>query len=90
MIKNGLIEEVGALLAKGYSKELPSFQALGYKEVIKHLEGLWTLDKMTAELKKRTRHFARRQLTWFKRFIGVKWFTAPVDSQAVLAYINSI
>jgi tRNA dimethylallyltransferase len=90
MIEKGLIEEVKGLLAKGYSKNLPSFQALGYKEAIEYLEGHWTLDKMTEELKKKTRHFARRQMTWFKRFKNVKWFEAPVDTQAILDYINKV
>ncbi|MFH1347596.1 MAG: tRNA (adenosine(37)-N6)-dimethylallyltransferase MiaA [Candidatus Margulisiibacteriota bacterium] len=100
MVENGLIDEVKGLLAKGYAKDLPSFQALGYKEVIEYLDGKWPKEKMIEELKKRTRHFARRQMTWFKRFSAkggsasggnnVKWFDAPVDSKAVLAYINSI
>ena len=89
MIEKGLIEEVKGLLAKGYSKDLPSFQALGYKEAVEYLDGKWTKEKMLTELKKRTRHFARRQMTWFKRFKNVKWFKAPVDTQAILDYIKS-
>ena len=73
MIEQGLIKEVKGLLAKGYSKKLPSFQALGYKEVVDFLDGKWTKEEMIVELKKRTRHFARRQMTWFKRFKDVKW-----------------
>ncbi len=99
MIENGLIEEVKELLNKGFSKDLPSFQALGYKEAIEHLEGKWTLEKMVYELKKRTRHFARRQMTWFKRFKDVEWFEGRldpatgrcwVDVEAILRYINNI
>lgn len=90
MIEKGLIKEVERLLTKGSPKDLPAFQALGYKEAIEHLEGHWTLDKMTEELKKRTRNFARRQTTWFKRFKNVKWFEQPVDLNGVLSYINSI
>jgi tRNA dimethylallyltransferase len=89
MLANGLIEEVKSLLAKGYSKDLPSMQALGYKEVIDLIEGRWTKEKMIEELKKRTRNFARRQMTWFKRFLNVKWFE-QVDSQVILDYINNI
>ena len=90
MIENGLIKEVKGLLANGYSKDLKSFQALGYKEACKYLDGTWDKAKMIEELKKRTRHFARRQLTWFRRFKDIKWFSAPVDTQAVLDYIISI
>jgi len=76
MIEKGLIEEVKGLLAKGYSKDLNSMQALGYKEVIEYLDGKWTKEQMIEELKKRTRNFAKRQETWFKRFKDVKWVDA--------------
>lgn len=88
MITQGLIEEVKGLLAKGYDKNLPSFQALGYKEAITYLDGRWTMDELTQELKKRTRHFARRQLTWFRRFPEVKWFAPTIDISAILDYIR--
>ncbi len=97
MIAKGLIQEVKSLLAKGYSKELPSFQALGYKEVVEYLDGKWTKEKMLEELKKRTRNFARRQMTWLRRFKNVKWFEPPaclsdrqVDTRVILDYINSV
>jgi len=87
MIEKGLIEEVKGLLAKGYSKNLFSFQALGYKEVVEYLDGKWTKEEMIMKLKKRTRNFARRQMTWFRRFNNVKWFEVTVDSQKILDYI---
>jgi len=73
MIEKGLAEEVEGLLKKGYSKNLNSMQALGYKETIEYLEGRWTKEKMIEELKKRTRNFAKRQMTWFRRFENVDW-----------------
>jgi tRNA dimethylallyltransferase len=76
MLEKGLIDEVKELLAKGYSKSLPSFQALGYKEVVEYLDGKWTKEQMIEELKKRTRNFARRQMTWFRRFKNVRWVEA--------------
>jgi tRNA dimethylallyltransferase len=91
MLEKGLIDEVKGLLAKGYSKDLPSMQALGYKEVIDLIEGHWTKEKMTEELKKRTRNFARRQMTWFRRFKDARWFElTTVDRTAILDYIGSI
>jgi tRNA dimethylallyltransferase len=83
MIAKGLIEEVKGLLAKGFSRELRSFQALGYKEVAEHLAGRWTRDEMVNELKKRTRNFARRQMTWFRRFKDVAWFP-PGEKDAII------
>jgi len=90
MAKNGLIEEVKGLLANGCSKDLKSFQALGYKEVCEYLDGKWSKEEMVAELKKRTRNFSKRQMTWLKRFKDVKWFSPPVDSREILDYINDI
>jgi len=90
MIQKGLIYEVKGLLVNGYSKNLLAFQALGYKEAIEHLENSWNKEKMIEELKKRTRNFARRQMTWFKRFKNVQWFNQPVDTNTVLSYIKNI
>jgi len=87
MIEKGLIEEVKGLREKGHGKNLPSMQALGYKEVVDYLEGKWAREEMIDELKKRTRNFARRQMTWFRRFQNVKWFDVPVDSQVIIDYI---
>ena len=89
MIAQGLIDEVKGLLAKGYEKTLPAFQALGYKEVISYLEGKDSRDQMIDELKKRSRHFARRQQTWFKRFENIKWFDPQLDLATFLDYINN-
>ena len=74
MIEKGLIDEVKGLLAKGYNKDLPSMQALGYKQVIDHLDGKYSKEEMIEELKKKTRNFARRQMTWFRRFKNVAWY----------------
>lgn len=66
MLKDGLEEEVRKLLDMGYSKDLVSMQGLGYKEMVPYIEGKITLEEAAEEIKKRTRHFAKRQLTWFK------------------------
>jgi len=86
MIEKGLIEEVKGLLAKGYSKQLFSFQALGYKEVLEYLDKKWTKEEMIEELKKRTRNFARRQMTWFRRFKNASWFL-PGEMDKILALL---
>jgi tRNA dimethylallyltransferase len=83
MIAKGLIAEVESLLAKGYSKELNSFQALGYKEAVDYLAGKWDKKTMIGELKKRTRNFARRQMTWFRRFRDIAWFP-PAEKDAII------
>lgn len=73
MVQQGLVEEVQSLLDKGYSKELVSMQGLGYKEIVLYLEGTISLEEALYILKRDTRHFAKRQITWFKRERDVIW-----------------
>lgn len=73
MIAEGLVEEVEGLMKKGYSRELVSMQGIGYKEIISYLEGEIDLDEAVAILKRNTRRYAKRQLTWFRRDKRVKW-----------------
>lgn len=67
MISDGLVEEVESLLKKGYTRDLISMQGLGYKEIIAYLNNEITLDEAVYIIKRDTRHFAKRQLTWFRR-----------------------
>ena len=67
MIKEGLVEEVKDLIDYGCTKDMISMQGLGYKEIIRHLQGEITLEEAIYILKRDTRHFAKRQLTWFRR-----------------------
>lgn len=67
MLKEGLVNEVKMLLLRGYDKNLVSMQGLGYKEMVRYLEGEYSLEEATLIIKKETRHFAKRQLTWFRR-----------------------
>lgn len=74
MLKAGLIDEVRSLIKEGYDKKLTSMQAIGYKEVAEHLHGKYTYDELVNILKQNTRNFAKRQMTWFRRFKNVNWF----------------
>lgn len=73
MIEEGLIQEVEKLLDYGCSKDMISMQGLGYKEIIAYLEEEMTLEDAIYTLKRDTRHFAKRQITWFKREKEVTW-----------------
>lgn len=73
MIHDGLVDEVSHLLQEGYSEDLLSMQGLGYKEIVPYVKGQCTLEEATSLLKKNTRHFAKRQITWFKREKDVCW-----------------
>lgn len=73
MVQAGLVREVQALLEKGYGPELVAMRGLGYKEITAHLRGELTLEEAVHILKRNTRRFAKRQLTWFRRDERIRW-----------------
>lgn len=73
MIAAGLVQEVQALLDNGYTAQMTSMQGIGYKEMVEHLTGQLTLEQAIAKIKTNTRHFAKRQITWFKRESNAIW-----------------
>lgn len=73
MVEEGLVEEVAHLRDLGYHREMVSMQGLGYKEILAYLDGECTLDEAIYTIKRDTRHFAKRQLTWFRRERDVTW-----------------
>jgi len=73
MIKDGLINEVAGLLAQGYSPALKPLGGLGYKEIIRHLTGEISLEEAIRLIKRNTRHFAKRQMTWWRRDCRIIW-----------------
>ncbi|MBQ5870105.1 MAG: tRNA (adenosine(37)-N6)-dimethylallyltransferase MiaA [Lachnospiraceae bacterium] len=75
MIEAGLEEEVKQLKAMGCTRDMVSMQGLGYKEILDYLNGELSLEEAVYILKRDTRHFAKRQLTWFKREKDVTWVT---------------
>lgn len=90
MIKKGLVKEVESLKTKGYTKNMVSMQGLGYKEILSYLEGELSLEDAVYILKRDTRHFAKRQLTWFKREKDVIWLEKQkfdYDENKILEWI---
>jgi len=73
MFAKGLIDEVKKLVSMGYGRNNTSMQAIGYKEILSYLEGNISLDEAIYIIKRDTRHYAKRQYTWFKRLEGIKW-----------------
>lgn len=73
MLREGLVEEVQSLKNMGYQKGMVSMQGLGYKEILAYFDGEYSLDEAVRIIKRDTRHFAKRQLTWFRREQEVLW-----------------
>lgn len=92
MIRDGLIEEVRKLAAMGCTRDMVSMQGLGYKEILDYLDGRSSLEEAVCLIKRDTRHFAKRQLTWFKRERDVRWLNLwefGDDREKVLRHILS-
>jgi tRNA dimethylallyltransferase len=84
-IAAGLIDEVRGLLASGYSPSLPAMQGLGYKEIVAFLNGDQTLDAGVHTLKRNTRRYAKRQLTWFRGDPRIRWIDVTHKDAADVA-----
>ncbi len=85
MVKEGLLEEVKNLHKH---KSLNALNTVGYKEIFTYLDGNWDLGFAISEIKKNTRRFAKRQLTWFKKDSEIEWFDYKQDVQAIIDHIN--
>jgi len=82
MIRHGFIEEVKTLRKMGYKEDLNSMQGLGYKQINKHLNGVYTNEEATNLIKIETRHYAKRQMTWFKNKIeNIEWIDLDKSSE---------
>ncbi|MDU1023038.1 MAG: tRNA (adenosine(37)-N6)-dimethylallyltransferase MiaA [Peptoniphilus harei] len=91
MVDLGLVDEVKNLLDDGLDKNSQSLKAIGYKEVISYLDGDIDFDEMVDLIKKNSRHYAKRQLTWFRRDDRIKWFDRESDRllSDIESYIDS-
>ena len=93
MMEHGLVEEVRHLQQLGCDRHMVSMQGLGYKEVLDYLDGDCTLEEAAYRIKRDTRHFAKRQLTWFRREREVTWIQKQefsYDNEKILAHMEKI
>ncbi len=87
MLAEGLLEEVKKLLTMGYSPELNAMRAIGYRHMVKYIQGEWSWEKAVELLARDTRRYAKRQYTWFRRDQDITWF-GPEDEDAIRNFIN--
>lgn len=90
MISEGFLEEVKGLKEKGYSSELKAFKTVGYKELFSYLEGKTDFSTAVERIKLNTRHYAKRQLTWFRKDKEIKWLDAETEDliESILRYLK--
>jgi tRNA dimethylallyltransferase len=86
MMNEGLLEEAKELFP---NKDLNALQTVGYRELFDYFDGKTTLDIAIEEIKKNTRRFAKRQMTWFKRTENVDWFDFSTPTSEIIQTINS-
>ncbi|MEO1030677.1 MAG: tRNA (adenosine(37)-N6)-dimethylallyltransferase MiaA [Bacteroidota bacterium] len=87
MVKNGLIEEAKRLFPL---RHLNALNTVGYKELFQYFEGTYTLDFAISEIKKNTRRFAKRQLTWFRKDTSIAWFDYKTATDEIIHYIEDL
>ena len=85
MIESGLLEEVKAVFEH---RTLNALNTVGYKELFHYFDGEWTLDFAISEIKKNSRRFAKRQLTWFQKNKKTKWFDYDTNPEIIINYLN--
>ncbi len=90
MLNNGLVNEVQKLKDMGYHRDMVSMQGLGYKEILDFLDGKCTFEEAIYILKRETRHFAKRQLTWFRRERDVIWIDKSKFNYDETAILNEM
>jgi len=88
MFERRLVDEVRGLLERGVPETAPPFRALGYSHVLRHLRGETSRDEAAALTKIDTHHYAKRQMTWFRKMAGVVWFS-PDDGRALEEYVQN-
>jgi tRNA dimethylallyltransferase len=74
-LAHGLIEETKQLLARGYRRDSAAMKGLGYRQVAEHLAGEYDATEMVRRFKRDTRHYSKRQMTWFRKEPGIQWLT---------------
>ncbi len=91
MFEQGLLEEVKSLKSRGLDDTFQSMQGIGYKEVLGHLDGKYDCELMVSMLKQNSRRYAKRQMTWFRRYSGMHWIDLDQQTKTeALEHIVSI
>jgi len=83
MLSQGWIDEVKDLLETGWDSGLKPFGSIGYREILQYLQGPLGYDQMVTDIKTSTRHYAKRQMTWFSKENNIDWYEYPAEEEAV-------
>ncbi len=89
LFESGLFEEVRGILAKGFPKTVSPFQSIGYREALEYLEGKTGMEEALSAAQAKTRQYAKRQMTWFRKEAGVRWFSGFGTDRAIQAEVSN-
>ncbi len=93
MFSQGWVEEVKEILSRGISNQVKPFSSIGYREILLYLNDSISHEDMVKDIKQHTRHYAKRQFTWFAKEKGIYWFQYPEDSEritlAIAEFLNT-
>ncbi|HSE84133.1 MAG TPA: tRNA (adenosine(37)-N6)-dimethylallyltransferase MiaA [Thermodesulfobacteriota bacterium] len=89
MVESGLVDEVKKLREMGYNKDLKPMQSIGYKQVNQYLDGEITLDRAIELIKRDTKRFAKRQMTWLRSDKDIRWFHLPEDFDKIISIVTT-
>jgi tRNA dimethylallyltransferase len=84
MMEAGLVDEISRLLKQNYSWQLPSMQGIGYRQFKDYFAGLISLEQVVEILKRDTRHYARKQMTWFRRDQRIQWCASYAEAEKLI------
>ncbi len=87
MLEAGLVDEVRSILKRGYTDRAKPFSSIGYREVLLYLNGSIGYEDMIKDIQKNTRHYAKRQFTWFAKEKDIQWFNYPADVDRIFEMI---
>lgn len=90
MLAGGLLEEVRWLLSRGFSPDLPALSTVGYEEMIAYLKGQVDFQQAVSLLKRNTRQYAKRQMTWFGKETEILWFSAQEEEDQLLHIVQNL
>ena len=90
MIRRGWVGEVAALLRRGVDSGAPAFQAIGYRQIVRHVEGGWSLQAAVEDTIRATRRYAKRQMTWFRKEKDLRWVEASDLEQGATSLLRKL
>lgn len=90
MVRRGWVAEVKGLLSRGVESGVPAFQAIGYRQIVRHVLGEWSLESALEDTIRATRRYAKRQETWFRKEKGIRWLSALDPAEALAGLLREL